>query len=152
MRRDDCHEQCCRAMRRGVRFETPARRKKRDRDDAADQSVEIAQIAIPRLRKLSIHEENLRRNADGVGHQAHDQDNTDPRRIHCSKPQPSVAIIAAVMIQPHPGSTSMPGIVATRLARQMIGMVQPRISATNKPAKYPGRINLSPSSNPGGNP
>ena len=38
------------------------------------------------------------------------------------------------------------------LATQISGIVLPFISTTNNPAKYPGRMNLSASSNPGGKP
>jgi hypothetical protein len=123
-------------MRRGLRFKASGRHEKSSRDNAANERVgKVAKKKVPRRRKRPAQEKDLRQSPRREGQQAHDQNDYETRCFHCSTPHPRVAIAAAAVIEPHPGFVAAAGTASSRLARQTIRIVQPRISTISSPAK-----------------
>src|SRR6266850_3823760 len=145
--------QSCTPVRRNLSFKPCAGQEKCDGNDAANKGIrEITEQPIPSFGKLSPDEKKLGPGSHGKRHETHDQDDYDARSFHCSNTQPKIATEIAVTSHPHPELISAPGIAASKLATHISGIAQPFISTTNNPAKYPGKMNLSASSNPGGKP
>jgi len=124
------------AKRSGLFLEARAGHEKRYGNYAANERIgKITQQAVPYFRKLPADETHLRQNAHGKGHKAHDQDDFDTCKLHCSHPQIKIAVPIAVTSHPQRGLTSAPGIAAIRLTAHISAIVRVFISTTNSPAK-----------------